>query len=107
MVAPRPKGRRAYHQRSHGCGCVGQAVQPLSPSALPVLPTLTLASDPSVCVVCHCRTCRLGARTPSSVSDPVYHVKDAEHAVSEFDPDFFSMAFPEIFLNGIADLNAD
>ena len=35
---------------------------------------------------------------------PVFHVSGGDHAVSEFDPYFFTAAFPEIFFDGAADL---
>ena len=40
-------------------------------------------------------------------TSPVFHVSGAQQAVSEFDADYFVMAFPEIFLTGEADLYAD
>ena len=40
-------------------------------------------------------------------SEPVFHVSGEPQAVSEFDPTYFVMAFPEIFLTGEADLYAD
>ena len=43
--------------------------------------------------------------TPAaSPVEPVFRLTSDEGAISEFDPDFFSMAFPEIFFNGYADL---
>jgi hypothetical protein len=41
---------------------------------------------------------------PTSTA-PVFRVSGGDHAVSEFDDYFFSMAFPEIFPDGCGDLS--
>lgn len=48
-----------------------------------------------------------GDGAADDVSDPVFHVRGERQAVSEFDPNYFVMAFPEIFLTGAADLYAE
>ena len=40
-------------------------------------------------------------------SEPVYRVSGEQQPISEWDPYYFVMAFPEIFLTGQADLGAD
>ena len=44
-----------------------------------------------------------GSAVPAGRTEPVFHVAGGEHAVSEFDEHFFSMAFPELFLDGSGD----